>query len=201
MNSKSLLIAIAAFALTATGVQAYGGAVLSRAGLSEEQAAALEEARELKTAGKYVEARDILIEAGITEVELRSLHRAASLIHDAIKDAVANKDYEVFKKVTTDLPLADIITSKADFEQFCAAHELRRQGDFEASREIMDELGLLKDDSPRGLGHLYMGSFTREQQDALVVARQSNDRATIQAIFDEVGYTHYTHKHKRGKRE
>ena len=49
MQSKSLLIAIAAFAVTTTGVQAYGGTkILNRAGLSENQIEAIEEARELK---------------------------------------------------------------------------------------------------------------------------------------------------------
>lgn len=200
MNSKSLLIAIAAFALTATGVQAYGGAVLSRAGLSEEQAEAFAEARELRTAGKYTEARDTLVEAGITEAELRALHLAANEVRDAIQKAVENNDYTAFRKAAADSPLGDIITSPADFEQFCEAHNLRQQGEWEGAAEIMDELGL--PESGRSSGHRrhLTTNFTEDQQEALRVARQSNDRATIQAIFDEAGYDHEISMRGRGSR-
>ncbi len=61
MQSKSLLIAIAAFAVTATGVQAYGGMkILEKAGLSEEQISAFETARELRQSGDIAGARDAL---------------------------------------------------------------------------------------------------------------------------------------------
>ncbi len=47
MKSKPFLLAVAAFALTATGVQAFGNTqMLQRAGLSQAQISAFEVARE-----------------------------------------------------------------------------------------------------------------------------------------------------------
>ena len=54
MNSKSLLIAIAAIALTATGAQAFSSSALITAGLTEEQQAAFEVARELRQEGDMI---------------------------------------------------------------------------------------------------------------------------------------------------
>lgn len=196
MNSKALLIAIAAFAVTATGANAYGGNLLSRAGLDEDQVEAIEEARELRAAGKFTEARDKLVEAGITEENLRSMHRVVNEARDAIREAVDNRDYDAFKKAAVDSPLSDIITSEADFEQFCEAHELRAAGEWEEANEIMDELGIEAGNRHGKHSHL-MGEFSEEQREALRVARQSNDRATIQAIFDEAGLQR--HHHYRGR--
>lgn len=196
MNSKALLIAIAAFAVTTTGAHAYGGAILSRAGLNEKQVAAVEEARTLRAVGKFTEARDKLVEAGITEEDLRSVHKVANEARLAIYGAVVHKDYEAFKDAVIGSPLADLITSKVDFEQFCEAHELHTTGEREAAKEIMDELGF-------GLGVLQhhqipsIIELSQEQREALRVAKQSNDRATIQAIFDEAGYEPYHQQYKR----
>lgn len=78
MKSKPFLIAIAAFAVTASGVQAYGGTeLLERAGLSEKQINAFETARERREAGDIVGARDVLIEAGIDEDVIHSVHKAS----------------------------------------------------------------------------------------------------------------------------
>ncbi|MBP6881009.1 MAG: hypothetical protein KBC35_00060 [Candidatus Pacebacteria bacterium] len=190
MNSKALLIAIAAFAVTATGAQAYGGALLSRAGLSEDQVEAIEEARELRAAGKLTEARNKLVEAGITDGNLRAVHRVANEAREAIREAVEAKDYEAFRVAISDSPLADIITSEDDFEQFCEAHELREAGEWEEANELMEDLGV-RTPQARGKGANFIERFTDEQREALRVARQSNDRATIQAIFDEAGYEHH----------
>jgi hypothetical protein len=192
MNSKALLIAIAAFAVTATGASAYGGAFLSRAGLDEEQVEAVEEARELRAAGKFTEARDKLIEAGITEGDLRAMHRVANEARQAVHNAVVARDYEAFRKAIADSPLADVITSEADFEQFCEAHDLRQAGEWEEANQLMEELGV-EPVHMRGKGVRFVEQFTDEQREALRAARQSNDRATIQAIFDEAGYEHTKH--------
>lgn len=78
MKSKPFLIAIAAFAVTASGVQAYGGTeLLERAGLSSKQINAFETARERREAGDKVGARDVLIEAGIDEEVIQSVHKAS----------------------------------------------------------------------------------------------------------------------------
>lgn len=200
MQSKSLLIAIAAFALTATGVQAYGGiSVLGRAGLTEEQIEAFEEARELRESGDFDGARDKLLNAGITDEHLRFMHKAANQAQDAIHEAVENKDYEAFKKAVSDSPLADIVTSEADFEQFCEAHELRQANEWAESDAIMSDLAEANGVSwnyHHGNKSKAIVGFTEEQRAALQVARQANDRATIQAIFDEAGIESGGHNSK-----
>ncbi|MBP6924723.1 MAG: hypothetical protein KBB78_04110, partial [Candidatus Pacebacteria bacterium] len=126
--SKSLLIAIAAFAVTATGVQAFQGTqFLQRAGLSEEQISAFETARELRKAGDPKAARDILIEAGVDEAVLKSVKDAAKEHRQAIFDAVEAEDYEAFKTAIEGSPLADAIDSEEDFQKFVMAHTLKEE--------------------------------------------------------------------------
>ncbi|MCA9355315.1 hypothetical protein KC865_02080 [Candidatus Kaiserbacteria bacterium] len=189
MQSKSLLLAIAAFAVTATGVHAYGGSkILSRAGLSEDQMAAIEEARELRSSGNFVGARDRLVEAGITDDTLRLIHRASEETRDAMHEALMNDDYEAFKEAVVDSPLSDLITSEADFHQFREAHELKIAGRWEDAEEKFTALGFEPGHKMGSRGHHhdgFMNELSDEQRDALMVARQANDRATIQAIFDE----------------
>ncbi|NCN11850.1 hypothetical protein GW937_00840 [Candidatus Kaiserbacteria bacterium] len=184
MQPKSLLIAIAAFAVTATGVHAYSGSpVINRAGLTKVQKNAIEKAQELRTAGDYIAARDRLVAAGITDDHLRAMHRAASETKNSIHEAIVHKDYEAFRKATIGLPIADIVTSEADFKQFCEAHELR-----DSKSEVVPGVGMMR--RPRHFENLVptAAQFTEEQREALRVARQSNDRATMQAIFDEAGF-------------
>ncbi len=200
MQSKSLLIAIAAFAVTATGVHAYGGtAVLERAGLSEVQISAFEAAREFRAAGDLDAARDVLVEAGIDEDTLRSVHQAAHAVRQSMRTALQAGDYEAFKEVIADSPLADIITTEADFVQFKEAHALRTAGEWEDAKEILDELGVEPNQR-----HGYHKAFHRhplkelneEQRAALQVARQANDRATMQAILDEAGIMMPSRSHR-----
>lgn len=81
MKSKPFLIAIAAFAVTATGAQAFGGtAVLERAGLTNRQIAAFEIAREKREAGDKEGARDVLFDAGIDETVLLQVQKASHVL-------------------------------------------------------------------------------------------------------------------------
>jgi len=197
--SKSLLIAIAAFAVTATGAQAFVGSdVLLRAGLTSEQIVALEEARTLRKEGEVEKARDVLVEAGIDEEALAAVRKAAHAAREAMHQALEDGDYAAFKEAVKDTPLADIITTEADFELFAEAHELKRSGSEEEAQEIFDNLGLPErgerdEHKGRGRGHGMMGgrgghaSFSDEQRDALRTARQANDRETVRAILDEAG--------------
>lgn len=191
MQSKSLLIAIAAFAVTATGVHSYGGAnILGRAGLSEKQVGAIQEAQQLRMAGDVDAARNILAEAGITEDELLSIHHAAREAQAEMRAALQAGDYEAFKLAVADGPLADIITTEDDFEQFREAHRLRHEGEFKESQLLLQELGLDVDKRQayqRGFRRHFTEQLSVEQQDAFAVARQANDRATMHAIMDEAG--------------
>lgn len=184
MQSKSLLIAIAAFAVTTTGVSAYGGSILNRAGLNKEQVGAIEEAHELRAAGDIMAARDKLITAGISEGMLRSLHAAANEVRMAVHEAVESGDYEAFQVAVADSPLADIITTEADFEQFREAHELRKQGVGEGLARMA---GQQQTGQQRERSWFHHIELTDDQREAFRVAKQSNDRSTMQAILDEAG--------------
>ena len=193
MQSKSLLIAIAAFAVTATGAQAFGGTnMLARAGLTEEQVSAIEEARELRKSGDTEGARDVLLEAGIDEETLRSIHGVAKKAHGAVHEALESGDYEAFMEAIADTPLADIITSEADFVTFKEAHELRKNGELEAAKELFEELGF---EPPywRGHSHRHRQDLTAEQREALQVAKKSNDTETVKAILEEAGVDRHPH--------
>ncbi|HEY0964718.1 MAG TPA: hypothetical protein VGE31_02900 [Candidatus Paceibacterota bacterium] len=191
MQSKSLLIAIAAFAVTATGVQAYGGMkVLERAGLSEEQISAFETARELKESGDLAGARDALLEAGVDEDTLRSVHEASKEMRDAMHAALEEDDYEAFREAVKGTPLAEVIDTEADFEKFVEAHELKEEGNWAEAKEILDELGVEPQHRfpghRHGLGH-QLTELSDDQRDAFQVARKANDREAMKAILDEAG--------------
>jgi hypothetical protein len=198
MNSKSLLIAIAAFAVTASGAQAYVGTkTLTRAGLSTEQISALEEARSLRAEGEVEKARNVLVEAGVDEAALAAIREAARAAREAMHEAIDAGDFVAFREAVIDTPLADIITTEADFELFREAHELRAKGKHGEAREILDELGVPEfTGAHKGLGHGHGHGHGRrgdrpalsdEQRDALRAARQANDMATVRAILDEAG--------------
>ena len=192
MYSKSLLIAIAAFAVTATGAQAYvGSQYLERAGLSSSQVSALSHARDLRLKGKREEARDVLLQAGVDDKAIVSIREAARAAHDAIEEAVKANDYEAFKLAAHDSPLLDIITTKEDFAQFVEAHNLKVENKFTEPRKLMTELGLTSANMNRAKGHPKLHErmflFTDEQKDAMRVARAANDFEIMHEIMKEAG--------------
>jgi len=79
------VLAVAAFALSASSANAfYNQEFLTRAGLSDQQVVALQEARELRRLGELDAARDTLLEAGIDVPILNNLrfaHRERQLPH------------------------------------------------------------------------------------------------------------------------
>ncbi|USN87805.1 MAG: hypothetical protein H6779_05420 [Candidatus Nomurabacteria bacterium] len=193
MQSKSLLIALAAFAVTATGVQAYIGIdELNKAGFSRDQIEAFSQAREYRSKGEDEKARDVLLEAGVDEAKLDSLRQISRESHMKLHKTLEDSDYEGFKAVISGSPLADIITTKEDFLQFKAAHEMRQEGNYEQAKIIYNELGLTKDakaghyKSSHNTQHRYF-DLTDEQRDALRAAHQANDRETVRAILEEAG--------------
>ncbi len=94
MKSKPFLLAVAAFALTASGVQAFGNAhMLQRAGLSQAQISAFEIAREKREAGDFDGARDVLVEAGVDEDLLKSVHKIAHQNQIRINHSLAPVDH------------------------------------------------------------------------------------------------------------
>lgn len=204
MNSKSLLIAIAALALTATSAQAFSSHALITAGLSEEQQAAFVVARELREEGNVTGARDVLVQAGIDEVVIEKVRSAIQAErqaeHKAIRAALANNDFTAFTLAIKDSPLADLITTTEDFADFKEAHTLMDAGDKVGAKAIFTELGLPESHHHKhggrgmmpGYGHRHGEAPLREelteaQVQAFNVARQANDRDAMDAIMEEAG--------------
>ncbi len=202
MHSKHLLIAIAAFAVTATGAQAYiGSDRLTKAGLSTAQVEAFSEARELRMKGKVKEAKDRLLKAGVNEDTIKTIRQAARESHQRLVESVESGDYKAFKEAVSGTPLADIITTENDFLVFREAHILRQEGNFAEAKEMLDDLGV--ENTMKGYLHKRHAhrvlDLTPEQQDALRAARQANDQETVEAILSEAGIVDLF-KHKRPHR-
>lgn len=195
MNSKSLLIAIAAFAVTTTGAQAFTSTTfLSRSGLDDTQIEAFTEARELRLKGKNDEARDVLFKAGIDEKTLNSLRVTAGETHRAIEKAIVNRDFEAFKQAITGTPLYDIVTTKEDFSLFVEAHDLKLAGKVVEAQTILNDLGVNSYGSQNHFRHgrkfhtqIPTDNLSGAEQDALRVARQANDNKTVERILTEAG--------------
>lgn len=193
MKSKSLLIAIAAFAVTATGVQAYiGTEQLQKAGFSSSQIEALVQARELKAQGETQKARDKLLKAGLDEKKLKKLKQIFQESHQQLHVAIFTNDYEKFKDITNGSSLGDIITNQSDFTQFRQALELRQLGKHDEAKSLFTELGI--EDNNKFTSHNKYHNhcnnspeLTFEQQEALLVAQQSNDKETVREILREAG--------------
>ena len=152
-TAKALLIPVASFAVTVTGVSAFNSQVLEEAGLSNEEISAFEEARELHMEGNKDAARDVLAEAGI---DLDTMHKVRMAMHEhkkemrsAVDEAVKAKDFAAFVEAVEGSPLKDIVTTEADFNLFVEAHELREAGEREEAKKIMEELGF-----PEKMGHV-----------------------------------------------
>lgn len=192
----NILIPLAAFAVSVTGAATLSPDLMRRAGLNEEQIAAFEEARELKKAGDFDKARDVLISAKIDEDVLEQLREAIKerrQDHDiAIKAAIEAKDYESFKAAADGSPLGEIIDSKAEFERFIAAHALMRSGDKDEAKEIFKELGLdwghrhFKGGGDRAWGpHPILERLNEDQRRELGEAMRDRDHDRVQSILKE----------------
>lgn len=203
MQSKSLLIAIAAFALTTTGAQAFvGDKYFNQSGLSVEQIQAFSHARELQQNGDKEGARNLLLKAGVTAETMDSLRVAAHASHDAIHAAVLAGDYAAFKGAIAGTPLNDIITSEEDFVLFKQAHELKREGSRAEARAIFTELGVPSHQTGKNIKKHYNRflELSSEQKDALRAARQSNNKKVAEAILGEAGITMPHHNIVKEKR-
>lgn len=145
---KQILIPVAAFAVTATGASAFmggGSTWLENANITDEQKSALQTAREIRTEA-HEEAKAVLEAAGLDKEKMKELHEvmheARKEQHEAMKTALEANDYEAFVKAIADSPLAEKITSEADFAKLAEAHQLMKDGDRDGAKEIMKELGL-----------------------------------------------------------
>lgn len=154
--TKSVLIPVAAFAVTVTGVSAFSSEVLEEVGLTNDQISAFESAHELKQAGEHEEAKEVLMDAEIDRDTIKEVRTAMkehrSEVRAVIEAALEDGDYNDFMDAIADTPLAEHIDGEDDFDLFLKAYELKQSGDREAAREIMDELGIEKPEHRKG-GH------------------------------------------------
>lgn len=149
---KEIMIPVAAFAVTATGVSAFNPDALDRVdvAITDNQVAALEEAHALRQAGAdRSEIKEVLEATGLdreTMKEIRSaVHEVQQETREAVKAAVAAEDYQAFLEVAPDR-LLTAIASESDFALLLEAAELRAAGDKEGAQDIMSELGIEKPD-------------------------------------------------------
>jgi hypothetical protein len=154
---KEIMIPVAAFAVTVTGASAFNSDMLSKidVDLTDSQVSALEEMHELRQDGAdRDEINSLLEEAGLDKDTMKEIKGATREVHqaqhEAVESALESDDYDAFQTAIADGPLAEAITSEADFETFKAAHDLRADGDKEGAAELMSELGIEK---PEGRGH------------------------------------------------
>lgn len=193
----NILIPLAAFAVSVTGATTLSPDLMRRAGLNEEQISAFEEARELKKAGDFDRARDVLMSAHIDEEVMEQLREAMKerrQDHDiAIKAAIEAKDYESFKAATSDSPLGEIIDSRAEFDRFVEAHTLMETGDQDEAKEIFKELGLnwghghFRGERKDGRFHPALESLREDQRQELRNAMQERDHQKVREILKEAG--------------
>ncbi len=193
MNIKSVLIPVAAFAVTVTGVSAFNSDLLVKAGLSEDQISAFEEAKELRESGDKDGARDVLEEAGIDESVMEKLRDVMKGQHSAVKTAVENNDFEAFKAAVAGSPLADIIDTSEEFAQFVKAHNLMKDGNKDDAKSIFEELGIK---GPAGHGGPMNGegkeppfleSLTDEQKAEVKAAFEARDHDKVQSLLKSYG--------------
>jgi len=160
---KKIMIPVAAFAVTVTGASAFNSDMLQKldVDLTNDQVSALEEVHELRADGAdRAEIKAVLEDADIDKEKIREVRKASHEYkkekHQEVKTAIEAGDYEAFKNVVEDSPLAEKIDSESKFEKLIEAHELRESGDKEGAQEIMSELGI-----ERGEGKGFGGKHGR----------------------------------------
>jgi len=151
------MIPVAAFAITVTGASAFNSDMLSKidVDLTSSQISALEEAHELRVSGAdRDEVKVFLEDAGLDADTMKEIKDATRELRDeqraAVESAIESNDYESFLTAIADSPLADAISSEADFETFKTANELMKSGDREEAQALMSDLGIEK---LEGRGH------------------------------------------------
>ncbi len=139
------MLAIAALALTATGAQAFSGDALARAGLTDSQVAAFEEARELRREGDIKAARNVLVHAGIDDVVIE---RVRSAMAEKKHVSTSHHPHRHFAphKTATDLTASE----QAAYEVAKAAN------DRDAMHAILEEAGIA------GGGRTHSAKFLRD---------------------------------------
>jgi len=145
-NRSRLVIPAMTLALAAVvGLGTVAGAAgFGSFNLTDDQREVLQEARELHREGDRDGALNLIENSNLPDELLEKLEqkRERKEGFKAVREAVENEDYNAFISAVEGHPLADIIDTVSEFEDFVEAHQLRASGDKEGAREILDELGV-----------------------------------------------------------
>ena len=200
---KTFLIPVAAFAVTVTGASAFNSDMLRRAGLTDEQVSAFEQAKELRQSGDTEAARDVLVAAGIDESVMGRVRAAMGessfkFKHgrdSEVQAAIEANDYSAFRLAIAGSPLSDIINSEAEFALFVEAHNHIKAGDRDSAKAIMEDLGITKDKKHDGKKRgpwggkdpAFMASLSEEQRVELKAAFEARDHEKVREIMEAAG--------------
>jgi len=100
--------------------------------------------------------------------------------HQAVEQALENKDYNAWKELMSGSPMADKITEE-NFNKLVQAHELMLAGDYKGAREIQKEIGF---GSEMGKGQMRgRMPFGPGNNEAVKTALDNNDyNAWLEAV-------------------
>lgn len=111
--------------------------------LTNEEIAAITYAYQLRSEGKYDEAREELENAGIeNEVQSDYVHVQKASVRDAIESA----DWSEYQESVEGTAVAKNIDTEEKFMMLVEAYQLRKEGRSAEAQEIMQDLGLAYDD-------------------------------------------------------
>jgi hypothetical protein len=118
-------------------------------GLTDEQKGVLQEARELRMDGDTDAAQALLEQKGMDR-ETRRADREAH--REATQAAMEAGDYSAFAAAVAGTQMEEALTEEV-FEKMSEAHALKEAGEYDAAREIMEELDLPRGEKGEGKGH------------------------------------------------
>ncbi len=203
MLTKTILIPLAAFAVTVTGASAFNSDMLKRAGLNDDQIAAFEEAKELKEAGEKEKARDVLIAAGVDEEVIRQVREAMRESFDATREAIEANDYAAFRIAAEGSPMLEIIDTEAEFARLVEAHALLRSGNKAGAKDIFDELGFPAHGFVKPFGDRkeppFMSRLSDGQKAEIRTAMESRNHGRVTEILAEAGIDLKSGHKERGR--
>ncbi len=153
MDTKTLLTTTSLAALTIA--MSFGAVAIASAHevgaqtpeVKQERQALFQQVRDLREAGNIEEARQLLEDSGIKLPTKRRFGPAPEKVQ-AVKDAIANNDYQAFLDATANAPRA-IEISETQFSILVRAHALRESGDMEGAKTLLHEAGI----KPPFMGH------------------------------------------------
>jgi len=109
--------------------------------ITEKDFENMQKVHSLMKEGKIEEAKALRQELGLPGKHEKMANRRANkfMRNPEIKQAIADNDFQAFQELTADKPMAEKITQE-DFGKMVQIHSLIEQGDFEAAKELRQNL-------------------------------------------------------------